>query len=367
MRRGRLLTVMCSGSAFLIVLVLMANLLVTRADPPIDEIRLILAQRTLKPPSSESLAKLRRDHVDEGLRTIDPYARYEPPMRLGDKTSDSASLGIEVFQYKSKIWVRPDQGGPAGRSGMPEISQLVAINRKRLPVDLAAVSNQLDAAIRSGTAVLTIAGLQDGREKDYQVKMSKFKVPSVTWRVVADDLMLRINAFVSHDTGPGLYAILSTQVRPGTRVVLDLRGCSGGDLYEALEIAGLFVPAGCPLAVTYNRAGTLRTYQSQADRKLSVPLWVLIDYRTASAAEILAGVLQYHHLAVIVGERSFGKCVSQTLLPLSDGGGLWLTNLGVRFPDGSSCNETGIKPDVTYPDVSIGRLSDICSRIFNNP
>lgn len=336
------------------------------AAPPVDEIRKIVAQKSLWPQSSESLAALDIRHLEAALLAIDAYARYVPSTLSGD-SSPSVHLGIEAFVYKSRLWIRPDQGGPADQAGIPEIGELKAINGKTIQGDdLAKVSALLDKAVRETQVNLTISARSGRKGKAYRVTPAVYQSSSITWRRVGADIVIRITEFVSHDTAPRLSAILTTLDRPGTRFVVDLRGCSGGDLYEALEIAGMFVPFGLPLASTYDRSGVVQTYQAPSGRKPTNPVWLLIDHRTASSAEILAGILQHHHLARVIGERSYGKCVSQTLVPLSDGGGLWLTTLGVNFPDKTSCNGKGIIPDTSYPDISIAKLANIIEKINND-
>ena len=137
--------------------------------------------------------------------------------------------------------------------------------------------------------------------------------------------------FVSHETAPFFSGLYNTMDKKGDATLLDLRGCPGGDLFEAIEIAGLFVPAGLPLITTYDQKGKVHTYLSPAGDKLSAPAYILMDIRTASAAEILAGILKSYGLSRLVGDRSYGKCESQTVFNLTGGGQLWLTTLAVHF------------------------------------
>jgi len=339
------------------------------AAPRIDEIRTIVAQKALLPQPSESLATLDIKNLDAGLQAMDPYARYVPSSLLTANSTPNLHLGLEIFAHQSWVWVRSDPGGPADKAGVPEIGKLLAINDKKvLGNDLDRISTQLDKAIQNARVNLTVARPIGGKGSPYKVKPAVFKPSSISWRRYGADLVLRISEFASHDTAPGLTARLTALVRPGDRVVLDLRGCSGGDLYEALEIAGMFVPAGRPLASTYDRSGKVQLYRSPSSgKKQRSPGLILIDRRTASAAEILAGILQYHHLTRVVGEQSYGKCVSQTLFPLSDSGGLWLTTLGVNFPNNTSCNGKGITPDLPYPDISITKSADIMHKLSKEP
>ncbi len=346
---------------------LMLHATLGHAAPPIDEIRAIMAQKTLQTPSTVSLAALDAEHLNEGLQEMDPYARYVPPSKSSENSSSSLQLGIEVFAYKSQLWIRPDTGGPADKAGIPEIAILRAINNKKIHgVDLAQISILLEKAMRENRVVLTVVSLSDNKEKTYTIKPAAFKPSSITWRRIGADIFIRIREFVAHETAIGLSAIYATMILPDTRVVIDLRGCSGGDMYESLEIAGKFVSADLPLASTYDRTGVVQSYRSPPGQKLPSPLCLLIDHHTASAAEILAGILQYYHFSLLIGERSFGKCVSQTLVPLSNGGGLWLTNLGIYLPDNHSCTGNGLQSDISYPDIRITKMTDIMKKIDNN-
>jgi len=334
------------------------------ATPPIDEIRTLITNKALRPQSNEALSTLTIKNLDTSLLAMDQYARYVPSSVLLSNSDSSVHLGIEVFVYKSRLWIRSDPNGPAFQAGIPEIGELQSINGKKVNGDdLDRISAQLDKAVRVDQVTLSVASRPGGKAKAYRVKPAAFQLSSITWRRIRADIVMHISEFVSHETAPGLSARYAALVRLGNRVVLDLRGCAGGDLYEALEIAGMFVPAGRPMASTYDRSGIVQTYRSPSGRKLIAPVWVLIDQRTASAAEILAGILQYHKLARVVGERSYGKCVSQTLIPLSDGGGLWLTTLGIKFPDTTSCAGTGISPDISYPDISVSKISDVTKKL----
>ena len=334
------------------------------AAPPINEIYTIMSQKALRLPSPASLVALSDKNLNQRLLAIDPYARYVPPISPLKNSSLSVQIGIEIFVHKSQLWIQPVLGGPADRIGLPEIGILRAVNGRNIQgYHLDRISALLDKAVRKSPVILTVSSSIISEGKDYSIMPTTYQSPSITWRRIGNDIVMRIIEFVAHYTATGLSARFTTLVNPKTQVFLDLRGCSGGDLYEAIEIAGLFVPSGFPLASTYDRNGIVKIYHSPLGQKLKSPNLVLIDNRTASAAEILAGILQYHHLASVVGEQSYGKCSSQTLFPLSDGGGLWLTTLDIRFPDKRSCTGSGIKPDIPYSDISITKMDDIIRNI----
>jgi len=362
---------LCSRSWTLLILLLAISSMllapVVHATPPMEEIRAIISQRALRAPPPELLAALDSENLGESLRAIDPYAHYLPPAIISDNFSPSLYLGIEIFDYKSRRWIRSYPGGPAARAGIPEIGILQAINNKSVKNnDIDKISQVLDKAMREDRVTLTVSSLLNSRAKTYKVKPIASQPSSITWDRIGSNVVVRIRNFTAHDTAPRLLALCEALVRTETRIVIDLRGCSGGDLYESIEIAGLFVAAGRLLASTYDRKGLVQTYRSPPGRKLVNPIWLLIDQRTASAAEIMAGILQYHKLAHVVGDRSYGKFVSQTIFPLSEGGELWLTTLAVRLPDNLDRSGKGIKPDILYHDISVAKFVDIIGNLSND-
>ena len=335
------------------------------ADFPIEEIRLVIAQKALESPSSALLAALDAENLNKGLQKIDRYACYIPPSKFSKASSDFLRLGINIFKYKSKLWISPDVGGPAERAGMPEIAILKAIGNTKLhSVNLAGISKIIDKSIYENYVIISVYDCSDKKEKNYKVEPVVFKSPTITHRKVGGFTIIRIREFVARETANKLSDIYKTVIRSSNHVIIDLRDCSGGDLYEAIEVASKFVPSGLLLVSTQNHNGFTQAYHSPTDHKFPRPICLLIDHQTASAGEILARILQYYHFSLLVGERSFGKCVSQTFIPLSNGGGLWLTNLRIYFPDNQSCTAgKGFHADISYSNIKIANLSDIIKKV----
>ncbi|QYU70266.1 hypothetical protein J4558_09170 [Leptolyngbya sp. 15MV] len=149
------------------------------------------------------------------------------------------------------------------------------------------------------------------------------------------------------------------QAEAGGRVaglVLDLRANPGGSLDEAVALSDLFLDKGRIVSQRGRAAGESLLYDAETVYRgqiaAGVPMIVLIDAGSASASEIVAGALQDHRRAVIMGERSFGKGSVQTLLPLGRGSALKLTTARYYTPAGHAVQEGGIKPDITVPQLS---------------
>jgi carboxyl-terminal processing protease len=130
-------------------------------------------------------------------------------------------------------------------------------------------------------------------------------------------------------------------------MILDLRGCPGGELVAALELAGDFLPDGSVLVTATDTDGDDTVYRARQERPYRFPLVVLVDRHTASAAEVFAGALQAHGRAVVVGERTYGKGTAQKLLPGgADPRACYATVATLTLPNGEPVEGRGITPDV---------------------
>ncbi|MGD0526017.1 MAG: S41 family peptidase [Polyangiaceae bacterium] len=133
-------------------------------------------------------------------------------------------------------------------------------------------------------------------------------------------------------------------------LVVDLRGCPGGELTSALELAGDFLPEGAAILTVTDGQGDDTVYRARGVHPYRFPLVVLVDRGTASAAEVFAGALQAHGRAVVVGERTFGKGTAQTLMGgLAEPGASYATVATLTLPDGEPLEGRGIRPDVEVP------------------
>jgi carboxyl-terminal processing protease len=125
-------------------------------------------------------------------------------------------------------------------------------------------------------------------------------------------------------------------------LVLDLRGCPGGDLAAAVDLAADFLPEGAVVATVVDGEGDETVYRSQSEHPRTLPLVLLVDGGTASAAEVFAGALQAHGRAVVAGERTYGKGTAQHLMP----GAGYCTVASIRLPDGEPIEGRGVVPDL---------------------
>ncbi|MDR9440485.1 MAG: S41 family peptidase, partial [Halomonas sp.] len=165
--------------------------------------------------------------------------------------------------------------------------------------------------------------------------------------------LLRIRRFRAGLTRPAVAARLAAYraQREERPLVLDLRFSGGGDVFEALDVAGLFLESGRELVAFTDRAGEREWFTNRRAGDTNTPLSIWIGPDTASAAEILAAILQYHGRAELRGRPSRGKCSIQTDVPLPEGGALRFTEKRVLLPDGSTCDGHPLEPDHPLPSA----------------
>ncbi|HEX8446318.1 MAG TPA: S41 family peptidase, partial [Sphingomonas sp.] len=181
-------------------------------------------------------------------------------------------------------------------------------------------------------------------------------VKPVKWEVKDRVGIININAF-SRLTGDGVRAaLMAIDKAVGGRplgYVIDLRSNPGGLLDQSIEVADAFLDHGEVVSQRgREKADIERYYAKPGDLSHGLPIVVLVDSGSASAAEIVAGALQDHHRALVMGERSFGKGSVQTLLPLSEDTALRLTTARYFTPSGRSVQEGGIEPDILVPQLT---------------
>lgn len=339
---------------------LLALLLVAPAagQVPLAEVREALARHGVGRPSPGTLAALDPADLPSQLRAIDPYARLVDAAdyareRAGN--TDAVGIGAALGRWNGHYVLSAYADGPLAAAGVDGPVRLWRIDEVEVAaLPLADVAARLRG--EAGSAVqLDVEG--PGQRRVVRLLRQPFRAPAVEPVTIGGRRVVRVRDFATRTTRTHLAVVLRDLVAHGDAVILDLRDSPGGDLFEALDAAALFVPPGAVLASTRDAEGTVKVYESPPGAKLRPPSLVLwVGPGTASAAEIFAGILQRHGLARLVGARTFGKCSTQTDVALSDGSVLRLTNREVLLPDGAGCSGTGLSPDVAFG--SDGLLDD---------
>jgi carboxyl-terminal processing protease len=319
------------------------------AGPPIEEIRSILARSLVAPPSKADLADLGGEPLADGLRRIDRHARWFSPEAYARERATEGGIGVgaALSVWAGELVLVPYADGPLARLGIGGLVRLETVEGSPVAgLGLAEVAARLRGADGTGVRL----GLTRGDAEpatDITVVRGPYRTTSLELGDEDGHRVVRIRGFVARETRSYLALALGPLAGTPTPIIIDLRDSPGGDLFEAMDCAALFLPEGAPLAELRDGHGETRGYQAPGGIKLqpgSLVLWV--GPGTASAAEVFAGILRHHGIAYLVGERTYGKCSSQTDQTLADGSVLRFTNRELVLPDGRSCSGTGLEPDV---------------------
>lgn len=288
----------------------------------------------------------------------DPYSDYLTPAEYEALTSEKSGqlvgVGIEIAWRNEQVLIMSVfDGTPAERAGLRAGERILAINGESLDGLSWARINQLLQGERGEPVSLTrqIPGVAFPVERRLVREVLNLQAVTVQ-RLPGNACQLRIRTFLNENLHTQVAQVLQ-QEEPfcGEGWVIDLRNNPGGLLSEAVQVAGQLGIEGAIVEVV-GREGRSEVLKSTQEDAISeaVPLVVLINGGTASAAEVLAAALQESGRALVMGQTSFGKGLVQSLLPLEDGSGLSLTTNRYLTRRGHSLHQRGIQPDVSLPD-----------------
>lgn len=326
--------------------------------PPLalEQVRLALAQAYYRHVSVTTLAK---PSIPAILRALDdPYTEYLTPEsyeELQERVSRRYyGVGLRVGPGDEGLVVTSSLHGPARDAGIRPGDVIVSIDGRAagdLPFDqsLALIKGE------EGTVVsLTVRRPGEDQIRRFDVVRRRIVVPAVRTRLYRSGGhavgYLRLLAFPGDAALRVQEATASLVGRGAEAILLDLRGDPGGYLVQAIRVASLFLEKGVVCSTSgVNQPERVYTV-SGAAIETKRPLAVLVDGRTGSAAEIVAGALRDNGRAVVVGRRTYGKATVQSLIALSNGGALRLTTATYRTPNGSNIGGRGLKPKVKATD-----------------
>ena len=321
---------------------------------------------------AEVLERVKRDYVEpiddaellesaiRGMvRDLDAHSEFLDASEYREirssTTGSYTGVGIEVAEIDDMIRViSPIAGSPAARAGIRSGDQLVAVDGR---------------AIDARRLQETLSVLRDDVVIDHEMRRQVIKVASVHKEFLSPSYgYVRVNQFSDGTARELSRAVDELQEAYGGMlegVVLDLRNNPGGVLDAAVDVSDLFLDSGV-IVTADGRTNDARFTRSahRGDILDGAPLVVLVNSGSASASEIVAGALQDHNRATIVGTSTFGKGLVQTVMPLSKGRAIKLTTSRYYTPSGDSIHEVGVTPDVIvnetpgFPDLSLSGSLD---------
>jgi carboxyl-terminal processing protease len=310
-----------------------------------------LANRDLQVPSTA----VALEYLCGATSALDTYSAYLTPDQLRELYSqiegNFVGLGIELkAEDDGLLIVRVIPGSPAERAGILAGDRILSVDRRatlHLTTDEAA--NLLQGQEGSVVALSVTTPSQPPRE--VSIRRCRVDVPSVDAAQILDRQFgvgyLKLVCFqrtTSRDLDTALWKLHDEGMES---LIIDLRGNPGGLLLSAVEVADKFIQRGIIVSTRGRSLEEDFIYSAHTAGTWQVPLVLLIDRETASAAEIFAGAIREHHRGTVVGDRSYGKGSVQGIFPLSAGGaGVRLTTAKFYSPNGRPYNRVGVEPDL---------------------
>ena len=291
------------------------------------------------------------------LQSLDPHSSYMPADDFDDMQvqtkGEFGGLGIEVTQENGFVKVvSPMDGTPADRAGIKAGDLITQVNGESvagLPLDQAVdlMRGPVGSEIK-----ITIARPDTPEPFDVTMKRETITIAAVRSRVEDDTVVLRVTTF-NEQTYESLEKQLKEQVEAAGGMdkvagfVLDLRNNPGGLLTQAIAVSDAFLNSGEVVSTRGRDPQDSERYNAtDGDLAQGKPLVVVINGGSASASEIVAGALQDHRRAIVVGTQSFGKGSVQTVMPVQGDGGMRLTTARYYTPSGRSIQSLGVAPDI---------------------
>jgi carboxyl-terminal processing protease len=300
------------------------------------------------------------------LQSLDPHSAYLDADDFEDMnvstTGQFGGLGIEVNMQDGFVKVvSPLDDTPADAAGMRAGDLVIRIDSK--PVKGMTLKDAVDLMRGEPDTDIILTVVRDGEPAPFDVTITRaiIKIQSVKKRMLEDGIgYLRVTQFQS-TTGKGLYEALEsleTENKGKLKgVVLDLRNNPGGVLTASVDVAGMFLEEKLVVYIQGREESTRRDYfDRKADRLKGAPVVVLVNEGSASASEIVAGALQDHKRALIMGRQTFGKGSVQSISQISENTAFKLTTARYYTPSGRSIQAEGIKPDIEIPRAKIETL-----------
>ncbi len=320
----------------------------------------VRAKYAVKPDAS----KLVEDALRGVLTGLDPHSAYLSPKELAEEREDMsggfAGVGVNIEMASAGLKViEPLDNMPADRAGVLAGDTITAIDGTRLEgLSMKAAGDKL-RGLAGSPVTLTLARMGLAGPVTVKAVRDVIRVDPVQYSVEGDVGWIRIKSFEYRYTADHVrWAVADIKKALGSKVsgyVLDLRNNPGGLFDQAIAVADAFLDAG-PIVITKGRtvADIHQVDAKPGDITDGKPLVVLINGGSASASEIVAGALQDHNRATLLGTRSYGKGSVQTLFPLVNKGAIRLTTARYYTPSGRSIQAVGIEPDYDLkPDIPL--------------
>ncbi len=315
----------------------------------LNEIAAIIGEEFIDKTSNEDLYIGAARGMIEALG--DEYARYYTPEEYKQYQEQSkgvyAGVGAAVMLDPADNLTTVTQvyeDSPAAKAGIRKDDKIIMVD----DVDVRSMNLDDTAALMQGEqgSKVTLTVLRDGKTMEFKLERDVVTIDRVEQRMLDTEIAyLKITEFQGNDVTQFKKALESFKEDNAKGLVIDLRDNPGGLLDDAVAIADLLTPEGW-VVYTENRSGTRQVYSSDAD-SYGLPLVILVNENSASASEVLAGCIQDHGVGTLVGTKTYGKGVVQSIhFFKEDAAGMKLTTARYYTPKGRCIDGTGLEPDV---------------------
>ena len=331
----------------------------------------------------EVLDKVKKEYVDEInesdvmdaaingiLQYLDPYSVYMNPELFESMQTDTqgefGGLGIEVSMESGVVKViSPIDDTPAFKAGIKAGDYIIKINDVQVQGKTLMEAVKLMRGPVGSSIDLTIRRRGEKKIINKTIIRKMIQVKSVEAKIIKNNIgYLRLKSFNSNSSKQLVEKIKNFEKsKKLTGYILDLRNNPGGLLTQAINVTDFFLNDGEIVSTKGRKASeNRRFFAKKGDKVKGKPLIILINNGSASASEIVAGALKDHKRAILLGKNTYGKGSVQSIIPLSDGGGMRLTISKYYLPSGQSISEIGVSPDILVEeeseDFKINSVSD---------
>ena len=316
---------------------------------------------------SEVLDKINKEYVDDinqseamdaaingVLQSLDPYSAYMSPEMFNEMQTETSGefggLGIEVGMEAGVVKViSPIDSSPADRVGIKAGDYIVKIGNEQVQGKSLTEAVELMRGPVGSDLEITIRRRGVKKSLIFNITREIIKIESVKSKIIDTNLgYIRLTSFNENSSKQIKEKVSKLKKNKNVEYfILDLRNNPGGLLSQAIKIADFFLDNGEIVSTKSRKERENRKwFAKKGDIINGNPLIVLINYGSASAAEIVAGALKNHKRAIVIGENSYWKGSVQSIIPLSDGRGMRLTVSKYYLPSGKSISEVGVEPDI---------------------
>ncbi|MCJ8281148.1 MAG: S41 family peptidase, partial [Rivularia sp. ALOHA_DT_140] len=284
----------------------------------------------------------------------DPYTRFMDPKEFknmqvdtsGELTGVGITIGLDEDTKKLTV-IAPLEDTPAFKAGILAKDVITKIDGKSTKGMDTSEAVTLIRGEPGSKVRLTIS--RNGKERDYLITRAKIEIHPVEFSLKQTPAgktgYIRLKQFSANASKEMRQAIRDLEKKKVDGYILDLRNNPGGLLFSSIEIARMWLKDGT-IVSTIDRKGLVEKEAANGRSLTEKPLVVLVDKGSASASEILSGALQDNKRAILVGSKTFGKGLVQSVRPLYDGSGVAVTIAKYHTPSGKDINKAGIKPDI---------------------